>query len=190
MKVLKGSNSVKASVRCDALILDTISRSDTYPTLQVADEQYFNFSNYLYHYAPATKGEIIMRGVLKDEAHSVFNGMATIQKYAQNSDSYLSDHVLLLSPDARSDSIPSLEIEANQVKASHSASVGQIDEDMIYYLASRGFEDVMAKKLIVEGFLEPLTSQIALSDLHDKFLKSIEQKWHRRGNNYDWITRR
>ena len=98
--------------------------------------------------------------MLKDKSKSVFKGMIRIGKDARNSSAYLAGHAILLSPDAKSDAIPGLEILTNEVKATHSASVAQIDQEQIFYMMTRGLSEDEAKKFIVLGFLEPAISRI------------------------------
>ncbi len=139
-------------------------------------KQHFDIQSSLNHKAEWTKGEVMVRGVLKDEARSVFYGLAKIRKDAQNADSFLSDHMLVLSSKARADTIPALEIEADQVRASHSASIGQIDEEQIFYLACRGLQEEEAEKLILEGFLEPAISKILIKKVKNRIIRSINDK--------------
>jgi Fe-S cluster assembly scaffold protein SufB len=85
----------------------------------------------------------------------------------------------LLSPNAKSDAIPGLEILTNEVKATHSASVAQIDQDQIFYMMTRGIPEEEAKKFIVLGFLEPGISRIQSDELRDTMHDLIEAKWYR-----------
>ena len=105
------------------------------------------------HLVSDTFGRVVVRGVVENGARVRVKGLVRIQKQAQNTDSFLSMKILLL--DKRSSAIaePELEIEANKVKASHSASVGKIDDDMMLYLKSRGIDDKGAKNIIINGFL-------------------------------------
>jgi len=139
-------------------------------------KQHFDIQSSLNHKAEWTKGEVMVRGVLKDEARSVFYGLAKIRKEAQNADSFLSDHMLVLSGKARADTIPALEIEADQVKASHSASIGQIDEEQIFYLGCRGLQEEEAKRLILEGFLQPAISKILMKKVKNRVIRAIRDK--------------
>jgi len=86
--------------------------------------------------------------------------MIKIGKNAKASESYLAGHAILLDKGAKSDSIPGLEIETNEVKATHSASVAQMDEDQMFYLMSRGYSKEGARKVIIDGFLEPLVRRM------------------------------
>jgi len=90
----------------------------------------------------------------------LFKGMIKIGKDAKASESYLAGHAILLDKDAKSDAIPGLEIETNEVRATHSASVAQLDEAQIFYLMCRGLDRDSAKREIVSGFLEPLSRRM------------------------------
>lgn len=108
------------------------------------------------HQAPGTTANVIFRGVLTDTAKQDWKGMIKIAKGAQGTNSWLEDRTLLLSPKARAHAVPSLEIEANDVHASHAATVGKLDPISIFYLQSRGLDRAQAQELIVNGFLEPV----------------------------------
>ena len=140
--------------------------------------QEFDIVSDLQHVAQHTKGRILCNSVLEGKARSVFKGMIRIGKEAKASNAYLAGHSILLSPDAKSDAIPGLEILTNEVKATHSASVAQIDQDQIFYMMTRGLSEDEAKKFIVLGFLEPAISRIASEELRDTMRDLVEAKWH------------
>ncbi len=87
--------------------------------------------------------------------------MIRIEENAHHAESYLAGHSILLDKGAKSDTIPGLEIFTNDVKATHAASVAQLDDEQIFYLASRGLDKSEAQKIIVEGFLEPLSRKMS-----------------------------
>lgn len=136
------------------------------------DEQKFDFTTNLNHEEQGTLGNILVKGALKDKSKSVFRGMIKILKAAQQTNSYLSDHSLLLSEDARSYSIPSLEIDANDVKASHGATLGKPDEEEIFYLMARGLDRAKAQKIMIKGYFAPVLEGI--NYLNEKIDLSIE----------------
>lgn len=123
--------------------------------------QSYDLASNLIHNAPSTIGRVLEKSVLKDTAKSLFKGMIRIEKNAHHAESYLSGHSILLDKGAKSDSIPGLEILTNDVKATHSASVAQMDEEQIFYLATRCLNKSDAQKIIVEGFLEPLSRKMS-----------------------------
>ncbi len=127
------------------------------------------------HTVPNTTNNILAKGVLYGSATSVFRGKIDIGKDAQKTDSYMADHTLIMSEDAVSNSVPSLKIDANDVRASHGATVGQVDEEQLFYLESRGLSRENAEKLIVEGFFEPIASRIRNAELRETFRKAVIQ---------------
>ncbi len=107
------------------------------------------------HIAPNTSARVNVHGVLTDQAEVDYDGLIKILPQAQVTDSYLASHTLLLGEQCRANAIPSLEIEANEVKCSHEATVAPIDEEDIFYLMSRGLSRTAAEQLITNGFLVP-----------------------------------
>lgn len=141
-----------------------------------ASNQSFDISSNLIHLARNSRGRTLFKGVMKDSSKSLFKGMIKIGKDAKSSESYLAGHSILLDKGAKSDAIPGLEIETNEVKATHSASVSQIDESQIFYLMSRGLTREGAKREIVNGFLEPLSRKMGpVIRAYVNYL--IENKW-------------
>lgn len=117
-------------------------------------KNFYDFKSLLIHLGKNTRAESHVRGVLDGNSRAVFRAMGRIERSAQDAESYVEDHVLLLSEKARSDSIPALEILNNAVKASHSASSGNIDEEKLFYLQTRGMDEFSAKSLYIRGFFE------------------------------------
>lgn len=141
--------------------------------------QRYDLVSDLTHEGQYTKGRILCNSVLRDQSRSIFKGMIRIGKHAKAANSYLAGHAILLSPDAKSDAIPGLEILTNEVKATHSASVAQIDQEQIFYMMTRGIPEEEAKKFIVLGFLEPGISRIQSEELRDTMHDLVEAKWYR-----------
>lgn len=105
------------------------------------------------HKVPNTIGRVEVRGVAENGARVIIKGLVKITKEAQETDSFLSMKILLLDKKSSAVVEPELEIEANRVKASHAASVGKIDPEHIFYLASRGINEEEARHIIINGFL-------------------------------------
>jgi FeS assembly protein SufB len=125
------------------------------------------------HDAIATNAETMVKGVLTDQSRVDFTGMIRVQPHAQQTASFLADHTLLLSNECRAESIPSLEIGANEVSASHGATTGKIDEEQLFYLMVRGIPREEAERIIVQGFFEPVLQRIALENLRNRLRRSI-----------------
>jgi Fe-S cluster assembly protein SufD len=128
------------------------------------------------HIAPHTTSDLLYKGVLADRARSVFSGMIRVHPGAQKTDAYQQNRNLLLSDDARADSIPNLEIGANDVRCSHGATVAPLDEDEIFYLESRGISRPEATKIIVDGFFEPILLRIPLASIQERLRDFIDRK--------------
>jgi len=139
--------------------------------------QRFDTVSNITHVGPNTSGHAVSKGVVRDKARSLFKGMIRIEKNAKNSRAYLAEHAMILGKDARADAIPGLEIETNEVKATHSASVAQINEEQIFYLMSRGLPEDEAKKLIVVGFFEPVVERIPVIQVAKRIRRMIDLKW-------------
>lgn len=123
-----------------------------------SQDQFILHTN-IYHRAPKTKSRVHIRGVFKNHASFNNEGLINIQKGAKGADGFFTAKVLLFD-DAKGRSIPSLEIDENEVKAGHAATTGQVDENILFYLQSRGLERKDAEKLIVAGFFEPIVKEL------------------------------
>ena len=143
------------------------------------NEQSFDIQTNVNHESPATEGRVVEKSILRNKAKSLFKGMIRIKENAAKSNSFLSGRSILLDKDAKSDAIPGLEIFTNDVKATHSASVAQIDEEQIFYLKSRCLSHEEAERTIVEGFLEPLSRKMSFQ-VRAWIAYLIESKWENR----------
>ncbi len=123
-----------------------------------------------------THCDVQVKTVATESSRAIFTGDILMEKEAVQSEAYLADHVLLLSKGARADSIPGLEIKAADVKASHAASVGQVDEEQLFYLESRGLDPASARHLIVVGFLESLLDRAPVSFVSEMLDPILERK--------------
>jgi Fe-S cluster assembly protein SufB/Fe-S cluster assembly protein SufD len=143
------------------------------------DNQSFDISSNVNHEKPSTEAKVVEKSILKDKSKSLFKGMIRIKEQAVKSNSFLSGRSILLDKGAKSDSIPGLEIFTNDVKATHSASVAQIDEEQIFYLQTRCLNREEAERIIVEGFLEPLSRTMSYQ-VRAWIAFLIESKWEGR----------
>ncbi len=148
----------------------TMTASGAYVAL---GRQHLEMDSLTDHVAPHTRGDILYRGIIRDRARTVFQGLIKVEKQAQQTDSYLANHNLLLSPRARADSIPTLEIEANDVRCTHGATVGQLDEEQLFYMRSRGLSRQEAERLIVTGFVQPIFDRIAEGGLRARVTAAV-----------------
>lgn len=123
-------------------------------------EEHFDLRTETHFNANHTCGHITIKGIMTEKAKTNYFGLIRIPKGMQDTDGYVGHHTLLLSKEAQAKSIPSLEIEANEVTCGHSASVGQVDERAIFYLMSRGLTESQAKNILIEAFFEELLEKI------------------------------
>jgi Fe-S cluster assembly protein SufD len=139
-------------------------------------DQHFDFNTSQDHIEPNTASDLLYKGALDGKSRAVFRGIIRVHKGAQRTDAYQTNRNLLLSPGARADSLPNLEIEADDVKCSHGASVGQLDSEAKFYLMSRGLSGIQAERLVVLGFLGEVLAKLPLGGVVEKVTRVIEEK--------------
>jgi len=128
------------------------------------------------HNAPNTTSDLLFKGALVDKARSVWQGMIYVDPVAQKTDGFQANRNLLLSRNARADSIPGLEILADDVRCTHAATISKLDEEPIFYLMSRGLPRREAEKLAVDGFFQPIMDRIPFETVRERLKASIERK--------------
>jgi len=128
------------------------------------------------NYGRNSIGHILQHGVILEKGTLTFNGIGHIIKGAKGADAQQESRVLMLSDQARSDANPILLIDENDVTAGHAASIGQVDPEDMYYLMSRGLDEVTAKRLVIRGFLGSVVSNIPLKSVRDEFVATIDRK--------------
>ena len=138
-------------------------------------KEHIDFTTNMYHNVENTTNEVLVDGILKDESTSVYRGLIRIEKEAQKTYSYLENHTLKLGEKTLANSVPSLKIDANDVKASHGATIGQINDEHMFYLMARGLSREEAEELIVEGFFEPVIQKIPSEELRDKIREMVRK---------------
>jgi len=141
--------------------------------------QHFDLDTRLQHKARSTTSNFVYKGVLLDQSRSVWQGMIYVSPEAVKADGYQGNQNLLLSHQARVDSIPALEILADDVQCSHAATVGSLDPDELFYLESRGISRQDAEKLIVRGFFEPILEKIENHQIVKNISQAISSKLER-----------
>jgi Fe-S cluster assembly protein SufD len=140
------------------------------------ESQHFDFHSFQNHAAGHSVSDLLFKGALRGKARMVYQGLIKVHKDAQRSDAYQANRNLILSDNARADSIPSLEIEANDVRCTHGATVGQVDEDQLFYLMARGLSRNEAERLIIQGFFEPVLERIPAESLRALVTQAVERK--------------
>jgi Fe-S cluster assembly protein SufB/Fe-S cluster assembly protein SufD len=163
--------------RVESVMNEEGASSENVEVVFGAGNQRFDAVSNITHIGPNTTGHAISNGVVKDKARLLFKGMIRITKTAKNSRAYLAEHGMILGKEARADALPGLEIETNEVKATHSASVAQINDEQIFYLMSRGMSEDEAKKLIIVGFFEPVVDRIPVHEVAKRIRRIVDLKW-------------
>jgi Fe-S cluster assembly protein SufD len=140
------------------------------------DDQHLDHDTQQNHLAPNTTSDLLFKGALKDKSRSIWQGMIYVAPVAQKTDGYQSNPNLVLDKNATADSIPGLEIMADDVRCTHGATVGKIDPNEVFYLNTRGIPTKEAERLIVEGFFDPIVQQIPFDNLRARMQKAIVDK--------------
>jgi Fe-S cluster assembly protein SufD len=128
------------------------------------------------HVAPHTTSDLLYKGALTDDARSIFSGTIRVLHGAQGTDAYQANRNVLLSDRAASFPSPNLEIEANEVRCTHGASVGKVDQDQLFYLMSRGLSRDVATRMVVEGFFEEVLQREPVDSIRDNLRELIARK--------------
>jgi len=128
------------------------------------------------HLAPHTTSDLLFKGALKGKSRSVWQGMIYVAPGAQKTDGYQANRNLVLSDGARADSIPGLEILADDVRCTHGATVGKLEAEPLFYLKSRGIPQAEAEKIVVEGFFDPIFQRIPFEGVRERFQEYIANK--------------
>ena len=135
--------------------------------------QHLDYDTEQNHVADHTKSDLLYKGALKDKARAVWQGNIHVYPAAQRTDAYQANRNLLLSREARTDSIPGLEIEANDVRCTHGSAASQIDREEVFYLMSRGIPQRVSEQLIVNAFFQPVLDRIP----HDSVRHRLEESF-------------
>ncbi len=138
--------------------------------------QQFHYDTQQNHIAPHCRSDLLYKSALRDDARTVWRGNIRVFRDAQKTDAYQANRNLQLSEHSRADSIPGLEIEADDVRCTHGATVGKIEIEPMFYLASRGIPEDEARRLIVEGFFAPVIERIPLEETRERLLEEIGRK--------------
>jgi Fe-S cluster assembly protein SufD len=157
--VALGFGSARGKVRMETKLAGTGASAKVTGAYAGTGEQHLDFDTTQEHAAEHTTSDLAFRGVLANRATAVWRGMIRVDPGAQRTDAFQESRNLLLSERAHADAIPGLEIEANDVRCTHAAAVAQVDRDQLYYLRARGLEEVQAKRLIIDGFLQELAER-------------------------------
>ncbi len=139
-------------------------------------KQHIDFDTTQEHAAPNTTSDLAFRGVLQDRSSAVWKGNIIVDPGAQKTDAFQDSRNLLISKRAHADSIPGLEIQANDVRCTHAAAVAQVDPEQLFYLRSHGISEAEAKKLVIEGFLAALVERFEAGSVREILAAAIERR--------------
>ncbi|MFN8016214.1 MAG: Fe-S cluster assembly protein SufD [Acidimicrobiia bacterium] len=165
-----------ARLRGEVALLGPGSNSDVMAVYFGNENQLLDFRTLQDHRSENTTSNLLFKGAVEDTARSVYSGMVHLREVAQRSQAYQTNRNLVLDHGAHAESIPNLMIEANDVKCSHGSTVGPIDEDQMYYLATRGVSPRDAERLIVLGFFEDVFNRLSIPALIDPLRRSVNEK--------------
>ncbi|QIB73469.1 Fe-S cluster assembly protein SufD [Halogeometricum borinquense] len=135
------------------------------------EDQHLDLNARVWHNAENTTADLVTRGVLDDDARSVYEGVQDVGRDAWNTSSYQRENTLMLSDESEADASPKLIIHNHDTEASHSATVGQVDKEDLFYMISRSVPQLQARNMLVEGFFVPVLDEIAV----DEFREDLEE---------------
>ena len=139
-------------------------------------EQHLDYDTFQEHIAPNTTSDFAFKGALRDHATAVWRGMIKVEKDAQKTNAYQENRNLILSEQAHADSIPGLEIEANDVRCTHGATISPVNRDELFYAMARGISKGEAERLIVRGFFTDVLNRIELEPVREAVTEALEAR--------------
>ncbi|MFC6862137.1 Fe-S cluster assembly protein SufD [Halomicroarcula sp. GCM10025817] len=169
-----GSRLTKSSV--ETRLLGDSSESQIVGAFFGHNDQHFDIASRVWHEAEHTVADLVTRGVLDDEARSVYEGVQDVGREAWDTSSYQRENTLMLSEESEADASPKLIINNHDTEASHSATVGQVDDEDMFYMTSRGVDPERAKNMLVEGFFVPVLEEVAVDELREDLDDLIVQR--------------
>ncbi|HEU5299649.1 MAG TPA: Fe-S cluster assembly protein SufD [bacterium] len=138
--------------------------------------QHFDVHTVQEHRAPSTLSDLLYKNAVRDAARSIFSGMIRVHKGAQKTNAFQANRNLILSPGAKADSIPNLEIMANDLRCTHGSATSRLNEEHLFYLMSRGLRRVDAVRMVVEGFFAELLDRVPLADVRASIAQDVDRK--------------
>lgn len=139
-------------------------------------KQHLSYNTHQHHAAPYCRSDLLYKSALQDKSRTVWRGMIKVDRDAQRTDAYQRNDNLMLSTDARADSIPGLEIEADDVRCTHGSTSGRVDDGQVFYAMSRGYTRKEAIRMIVSGFFQQVFDRITIDSVRNALSESISQR--------------
>jgi Fe-S cluster assembly protein SufD len=140
------------------------------------EDQHFDIDARVWHRNENTTADLVTRGVIDDRARSVYEGVQDVGRDAWNTSSYQRENTLMLSDESEADASPKLIINNHDTEASHSATVGQVDDEDMFYMASRAVPERTAKNMLVKGFYVPVLEEIEVDELREDFQALVRER--------------
>ena len=140
------------------------------------EDQHFDVAARVWHQGEHTTADLVTRGVLDDDARSVYEGVQDVGTDAWDTSSYQRENTLMLSDESEADASPKLIINNHDTEASHSATVGQVDEQEMFYMTSRGVDPQTAENMLVEGFFVPVLEEVDVDELRDDLEELVAER--------------
>jgi Fe-S cluster assembly protein SufD len=165
-----------ARLRSESLLAGAGAESDLTAVYFGDGHQMLDFRTLQDHDAPNTRSDLLFKGAVEDTAQSVYSGLIRIRPEAQKSIAFQTNRNLVLTEGADARSVPNLEIEADDVKCSHASTVGPVDDEQLYYLATRGVPPEEAERLIVLGFFDDVFDRLPVRSLVGPLRRSVIEK--------------
>jgi Fe-S cluster assembly protein SufD len=179
-----GGLMARSDIHCD---LDRGSACELNGLYLGSKRQHIDNHTRINHLKPHASSRELYKGVLDDRARGVFQGRVVVAENAQNTDSQMNNRNLLLSNEAEADTKPQLEIYADDVKCGHGVTVGQLDEQSIFYLQSRCIDEISARNMLTFAFANEMINKIKLKNLHDKVLELLLARFPQEGIEKNWL---
>ena len=161
-----------SKTRVEASLVGEGSNAELKAIYFASGEQFFDFHTLQDHRVGNTRSDLLFKGALQDVARTVYAGLIKIEKHAAHSDAYQANRNLVLSDKAKATSIPMLEIDNNDVRCTHGATVGPVDPEHLFYLRSRGIPEPTAKRMLIQGFFGDVLDRIPFE--HARKLVEVE----------------
>ncbi len=149
-----------SKTRVEASLVGEGSNAELKAIYFASGEQFFDFHTLQDHRVGNTRSDLLFKGALQDVSRTVYAGLIKIEKHAARSDAYQANRNLVLSDKAKATSIPMLEIDNNDVRCTHGATVGPVDPEHLFYLRSRGIPEPTAKRMLIQGFFGDVLDRI------------------------------
>jgi Fe-S cluster assembly protein SufD len=165
-----------AKVRCEANLQGRGASAELKGVYFASGDQFFDFHTLQDHQVGDTTSDLLFKGALQDTARAVYAGLIRIEKGAAHSDAYQANRNLVLSDKAKATSIPMLEIDNNEVRCTHGATVGPVDPMSLFYLESRGIPRAAAQRMIVQGFFGEVVDRIPFEQARKLVEEELEAR--------------